>query len=167
MKKKVVGLLVALTVLSLLVSFFIWAHPVRLSHRRQCYEKLKLLGNAIKTYQVENQGQLPQQLSILSNELSNPIFLICPGTGHTPGSFSNVETWSDYILVDWAAIRGTNIVTGDFPIAYDRSIRNHAGDGINVLTADGVVHWDSKGEWLEKFAQEHSYFKLPLFRPSP
>jgi len=137
-------------------------HPLDRYHQAKCNETLKLLGNAIRTYQSDHQGQLPRQLAMLSNELSNPVFLICPGSGHPPGSFTNADSWADYIYVDWTAVRGTNVVPGDYPIAYDRSMSNHGGRGVNVLSVDGFVRWDSKGEWLKKFAAEHPNAKLPM-----
>jgi hypothetical protein len=130
--------------------------------RARCNETLKLLGNAIQTYQGDQEGRMPRQLGVLSNELSNPVFLICSGSGHMPGSFSNADSWADYTLVDWPALLGTNSVPSNYPIAYDRSMGNHGGRGVNVLTVDGLVRWDPKAEGLRKFAAEHPNFKLSV-----
>lgn len=135
-------------------------HPLDRYHQARCSQRLKLLGNAIRTYQSHQQGQLPRQLAVLSNELSNPVFLICPGSGHRPGSFTNADSWADYVYVDWTAVRGTNVVPGDYPMAYDRSMKNHGGRGVNVLSVDGFVRWDSKAEMLKKYAAQHPEAKL-------
>ncbi|HRT10636.1 MAG TPA: hypothetical protein P5233_19820 [Candidatus Paceibacterota bacterium] len=136
--------------------------PFSRYQRARCNETLKLLGNAIQTYQAEQQGRLPRQFSALSNELSNPAFLICPGSGHTPGNFSNADSWADYTLVDWPALLETNSVPTSYPIAYDRSLSNHGGRGVNVLTVDGFVRWDPNAERIKKFAAEHPNFKLSV-----
>jgi hypothetical protein len=128
----------------------------------RCRELLKLIGNAIQTYEADKQGQLPRRLDVLSNELSNTAFLICPGTGHTPGSFSNAHSWADYVLIDWAAMLGTNSVPNTYPMAYDRSMHNHAGRGVNVLTVDGFVRWDPSARSLNKFMQDHPNLSLPI-----
>lgn len=128
----------------------------------RCREALKLLGNAIRTYKVDHEERLPNSLTVLSNELSNPAFLICPGTGHTPASFLNSDSWADYTLVDWPALLGTNSVPSTYPIAYDRSLTNHGGRGVNVLTADGFVHWDPNAQGLKKFVAQHPNFKLSI-----
>jgi prepilin-type processing-associated H-X9-DG protein len=136
--------------------------PLDRYHQAKCKERLRLVGNAIRTYQSEQQGQLPRQFAMLSNELMNPTFLICPGSGHTPLSFTDADSWADYIYVDWSEVGGTNVVPGNYPIAYDRSISYHGGRGVNVLLVDGSVRWDSKGKWLKKFAAEYTNVTLRL-----
>lgn len=136
--------------------------PAYRFERSKCHGDLKLLGNAIQTYQVDHQGQLPTMLTVLSNELSNPAFLICAGSGHKPGSFSDADTWADYSLVNWSMLVGTNPIPSAYPIAYDGSMANHGGRGINVLGVDGFVRWDPMAEGLKKFAAEHPNFKLHL-----
>jgi hypothetical protein len=136
-------------------------HPLERYQRARCNELLKLIGNAVWVYRGEH-GRLPQQFEVLSNELSNPVFLICPGSGHSPGSLTNADSWADYTLIDWSVVLGTNAVPDNYPIAYDRFMSNHAGHGVNVLTVDGFVRWDSNAEWLKKFSAEHPEAKLPM-----
>ncbi len=138
------------------------SQPLYRYQRARCGETLKLLGNAIRTYKADQQGELPHQLTILSNELDNPAFLVCPGSGHEPGSFANADSWTDYTFIDWSVVLGTNPVPGDYPIAYDRFMSNHCSHGINVLTVDGFVRWDPQAEWLRNFAAEHPKFKLRI-----
>ena len=87
--------------------------PIYRYQRVRCRDTLKLLGSAIRTYQGDHQGQLPRQLAVLSNELSNPVFLVCPGSGHSPGSFTNADSWADYTFIDWPVFLGTNAVAND------------------------------------------------------
>lgn len=159
MRKIVLGMLVIVGVLAVGMGMLL----VRPRYQQaRCREALKVLGNAIQTYQVDHGAQLPSALTVLSNELSNPAFLICPGSGHTPGSFSNADSWADYTFVDWPAILGTNSVPSGYPIAYDRSLNSHGGCGIDVLTVDGLVHWEPKAEGVKRFAAEHPSFKLSV-----
>jgi hypothetical protein len=136
-------------------------HPVGRYQRLQCAEKLKALGYAIRVYQTGH-GHLPRQLSVLSNDLLSPSLLICPGSGHAPGSFQNANTWTDYEFMDWALFLGTNTVPGGYPIAYDRSIRSHVGRGVNVVNVNGLVRWDPAAQSLIAFAAEHPEVKLRI-----
>jgi hypothetical protein len=156
--------------ISLIVAMFIggifiasiYLHPVQHYQRAQCREALRLLGNAIQIYGGEHQGQLPRQLTLLSNELSNPAFLVCPGSGHKPGSYADAEIWKDYQMIDWFLVFGTNAVPGNYPIAYDRFMKNHGGEGANVFTVDGVVRWDLHAGGLKRFSIEHPDVHLIL-----
>jgi type II secretory pathway pseudopilin PulG len=131
---------------------------------RNCQHQLQSLGTFLRTYRTENNGRLPSDFGSMNSvdkQLLAPI-LICPGSGHAPGGFTNINSWADYIFVDWLAVLGRNTVPGDYPIAYDRSMSNHCGRGVNVLSVDGIVRWDSNAEWLKTFAAEHPEAKLPL-----
>ena len=157
---------VLLTFGFLIVFSFFLIHLVGRYHQMQCREQLKALGYAIQVYKDDN-GSLPHQLSVLSNELSNPSLLICPGAGRSPGRFANADAWSDYTFIDWSIYLGTNTVPSDYPIAYDRHIRNHGGGGVNVLTVDGFVQWDSEAKLLKGFADEHPNLKLSIPENEP
>jgi hypothetical protein len=149
-----ISLLVAVVVIILI-------HPVSRYQRVRCREQLKALGYAVQVYRSD-QSHLPHQLCVLSSELINPVLLTCPGSRHTPGSFTNADSWADYTFVDWSVVFGTNTVPDNYPIAYDRFMSNHAGHGVNILTVNGFVKWDPNAEWLKKFATEHPDAKLPM-----
>jgi len=162
MSKRTPPVLMAFGVLILVaVLAIIFIHPVSRYQSVRCREQLKTLGYAVQVYQGDH-GHLPRQLSILSNELINPALLVCPGSGHTPGSFTNADSWTDFTFIDWSAVLGTNAVPGDYPIAYDRSISSHGGRGVNVLTVGGFVRWDANTKWLRKFVSEHPKAKLAM-----
>lgn len=42
-----------------------------------------------------------------------------------------------------------------FPIAYDRSIESHGGDGISILLSNGKIIWDQNAIWLGLFFEQH------------
>jgi hypothetical protein len=138
------------------------AHPIYHYQKARCRERLMLLENALTTFRSDHQNQLPHSLGELSNELVLPAFLICPGSRHTPGGFTNADSWADYRFIDWSATLGTNVIPNDFPIIYDRSLNNHGGRGVNVLLANGVVQWDPGAARLRKFAMAHPNANLPL-----
>src|SRR3990172_8864324 len=120
---------------------------------RNCEHQLRSLGAFFLAYPTENNGQLPSDLESLDKVDKELIIriLVCPGTGHAPGGFTNMNSWVDYTFVDWSAILGTNAVPNDYPIVYDRRMSNHNGRGINILMVDGTVEWDSNAKWLKKF----------------
>jgi hypothetical protein len=45
---------------------------------------------------------------------------------------------------------------------YDRTLANHEGRGVNVLTINGKVEWDAGAENLKKFASENPAFDMPV-----
>jgi hypothetical protein len=123
---------------------------------------LKVIGNAVTLYQAENQGRLPRKLEDLAEILGSPRFLICPSTRHVAGGFTNATTWSDYVLVDWPKRSSTNVIPSSYPLVYDRTLANHEGRGVNVLTINGKVEWDAGAENLKKFASENPAFDMPV-----
>ena len=136
-------------------------HPIERYQRYRCKNVLKSLGYASWSYQhAHDQG--PRQLAALSNELVSPLSLVCPSSGHDPGDFTNADGWSDYTLIDWPSHLQTNTVPGNYPLAYDRRVSNHAGRGVNVLRVDGLVVWDADVRWLRAFVAEHPNFGLLL-----
>ncbi len=151
----VVGSLTIAAVIALL-------QPLYHYRRTRCVEVLKVLGDSIHLYQVSHDGQLPRTLTVLSNDLITPLLLMCPGSRNHSGTFDNADSWSDYLVVDWAKWNGTNAVPSEYPIAYDRTLHNHSGHGINVLSADGFVRWDPNAEQLNRFVKEHPQFRLVI-----
>ena len=152
--------LVMLGVLITIAAVFL-IHPISRYQDARCRGALRLLGNAVDVYRVD-QAHLPTRLSVLSNELSNPAFLMCPRTGHPPGNFTNADSWTDYIFLNWEAILGSNSVPSDYPLAYDRRLGNHKGKGVNVLRVDGLAFWDPGAKWLAAFADRHPSFRVPI-----
>ena len=163
MKKFLTGTGIFIVVLTVMVVIL---RPLYFLHRSNCQQNLKNgLGWAIRPDFCDQYGHSPHHLSDLSNVLGNPIFLICPGSGHIPGSFTNADSWSDYTYIDWSIYFGSNNVPDDYPLVYDRYLKNHDGRGINVFLTSGplgIVKWDSHAEWLKKFAAEHPNYKIPI-----
>lgn len=87
--------------------------------------------------------------------------VLCPGRkGSVPGSWRDIEAWSDYTYVYWPS--GRTGTPPDYPLMYDRRLSNHQGKGINIVTVGKKVFWDRNSKWLRKFAQGHPEFNIPL-----
>jgi len=162
MSNRIRNVLIVIGVLSI-IGFLtvILVYPVDRYEQVRCREQLKAIGYAVQVYKSDH-GQLPHQISVLSNELINPDLLICPGSGHTVGNFSKADSWADYTFIDWFTYFGTNSVPTDYPLLYDHSLSDHDGEGINICDANGYVHWDPHAEWLKKFAVRHSNYTIPI-----
>jgi hypothetical protein len=82
------------------------------------------------------------------------------------GSISNLDAGyqRDYYCIDWSKLpHSTNEITfNEYPLAYDRSMTNHNGRGINILMVQGTIMWDANAEWLKIFAAVHPDDKLPI-----
>ena len=57
------------------------------------------------------------------------------------------EFESDYVYWYW-----TNLSTAPLssPWVHDKSIRNHGGEGVNVLLVDGSIFWHGGAQWLHR-----------------
>jgi hypothetical protein len=90
---------------------------------------------------------------------------VCPGPcGNRPlaagESWTNISEWTTYVYVHWAGPYSQ--IPKDYPIMYDKSLKNHQGKGINILMADTSVFWDRDARWLQRFAAEHPEQKIVL-----
>ncbi len=156
-----------LVCLSLLVLLAFWIKNAReRAIQQDCLSNLHAIGFCVRLYLADKDGKYPrnlQQVVDADNSIARaPFLLVCHGTGKLPGAVTNVAAWTDYTFIDWPAVLGTNAVPTNYPVAFDRSLSNHAGHGVCVLTADGLVRWDSNAEWLRKFSAEHPEAKLPM-----
>lgn len=121
-----------------------------------CKQQMHSLWAAIKLYRWENTNQWPTKLEQLDMDLVGGI-LVCPGAkaGAIPGQI-------DYVYVYPMLYHGSNVPSGKCPVLYDRRMSNHGNRGINIMMEDGTVEWDKNGEWLQKFAREHSGARLAI-----
>jgi hypothetical protein len=67
--------------------------PVYQLKKLNCQQILKNGIGLASVYMYRSEhGYWPHQLNDLSNELINPLILVCPGSGHLPGSFTNADS---------------------------------------------------------------------------
>ncbi|MEO7298558.1 MAG: hypothetical protein ABI042_08290 [Verrucomicrobiota bacterium] len=62
--------------------------------RMNCHNNLKNIGMAVNLYSLDNQNMAPKDLLQLTNYLTSPVVLLCPGdtTKTTPKN----ESWSSF-----------------------------------------------------------------------
>lgn len=130
--------------------------------------------NNFRQYRLDHKGHYPLDISVLSQAIeigtrssstSEPlprttILLSCPGVRRRPILIAEANTQSDYIYINWEQFYGTNDVPAEYPIVYDRSLSNHFGRGVNVITFGGGCFWDRGAKWLKQFAADHPSFKV-------
>ena len=174
MKRKSIAVIIFACML-LVAAAAIWlSHERELSRRVDCLSCLRSTGWAFKQYRVDNEGRLPEKLSLMSSDIDDPHLWTCPWDRKRPGSWTNVTEWIDYFYVPWPSVTG---VYTNYPLMYDRRLANHSGKGINVVlveqavnpgipghpeTFHGQIFWDEGAKWLQKFAKEHPDLKMPL-----
>ena len=89
------------------------------------------------------------------------VLLTCKPGAKRSLTTTNAALESDYIYINWEQFFGTNYPP-NYPLMYDRHMRNHWGMGVNVLTTDGRRFWDYRVRWLRDFAQKHPEYELLL-----
>lgn len=108
MKVKTIGILLFCMVLVALL-----AHKVindvgtrmrQNAGRRACQCNLEVIGRGCLAYATQHEGRFPAFLADIATtnasnqQLSDPLLYTCLNR-HPSGSLSNVDTWSDYIIV--------------------------------------------------------------------
>lgn len=136
--------------------------------RAQCQRNLQSIMAAVKEYPYDNNGQLPKSLDeALSNigfgDVEKTARIIrCPGmTRRVTGT--DIGSLTGYYYINWSKWFGaTNSPPASYPLIYDRSLQNHDGKGVNVISVDGQIWWDESAARLRSFAAEHREYQLPL-----
>ena len=59
-----------------------------------CHNNLKIIGLAVKLYSLDNQDMGPKDLLQLTNYLTSPVVLLCPGD--TTKTKPKNESWSSF-----------------------------------------------------------------------
>jgi hypothetical protein len=111
-------------------------------------------------YRQDHDGAFPQRLSdFIPNYFDNPRSFQCGKADQSPESLPSVDAWADYLWAYWPQSTNT---PADYPLAYDKRIQNHHGEGINVVTVGGGAFWDRRCEWLRGFLQRHPERRIPV-----
>ena len=88
-------------------------------------------------YSMENDDKMPSDFQSLKSYAGDaPQLFVCPSTGNTPGDFSDVDSWADYILVP--GLSGSSPVDSIFVFSKPSCYANGGG---NILYLDGSVQW--------------------------
>ena len=59
-----------------------------------CHNNLKIIGQAVELYSLDNQDMGPKDLLQLTNYLTSPVVLLCPGD--TTKTKPKNESWSSF-----------------------------------------------------------------------
>lgn len=139
--------------------------------------KLKLLNvlyNNWVQYRTDHNGNWPNDIVTVAGAFPGMGFVetnlqklawrvSCPGRGKKAGRGPGTDQFfGDYHYVNWSVYFGTNEAPSGFPLFYDKSLANHRGLGVNIITVEGRAFWDFRGHWIKKFAEEHPEYDIPL-----
>jgi hypothetical protein len=113
---------------------FIFA-PKEHGWRPPCMGRLSLLGKCCQMYRIDHGGQNPSCLQDLTPYGNLSKYYVCPDSHKTPGAITNVDAWSDYILVPLPSNAPSET------IQMFCSPSRHRGEGANALYRDGSVSW--------------------------
>jgi len=136
-------------------------------HRTGCMCRLGNIGRGIIMYSLDVKGSFPPNIPCVwgIEGSTGPsglyrTFLLCPGSGTSPGEWADADQWMDYIYIRWPTT--WEQTPSNYPVMYDRRMSHHRGKGIHVLQRDAGVFWDEGAEWLRRFKAEHPEYKITL-----
>jgi hypothetical protein len=142
------GLLIAVVVIVVLCAFgsslfTIFIVPAKMNARRvQCEHTLSALGYACAMYEGDHNGSYPTNWGSITNYAESARLFRCVGVSASPGALESVDEWSDFILVPGLSSNDPF----DTILAYE-PLRNHHGEGGNVLLRNYEVYWRSAKEY--------------------
>jgi prepilin-type processing-associated H-X9-DG protein len=127
--------------------------------RIYCSRQLKDIGYALDEYAKAHDGRLPDDLQqliehqhILSHEFVCPSTNLQRATGPTTREIADNARKPEHCSYIYRGKGLMRPLNAEFVIVYERA-DVHAGDGMNLLFADGNVLWVAKDEvqhWLDK-----------------
>jgi prepilin-type processing-associated H-X9-DG protein len=146
----VVNLLAWTAYFALVIAFMVPAlNNARVAvNQAVCANNMQAVGQAIMLYAQQHRGDLPPDLATLMQQANlSGQTLVCPLTNSTAPTTQQAATAKlDYIYVGQG--RNTNNIDPKTILIYER-LTNHAGQGINVLRADGSVEFVTGPEAYE------------------
>lgn len=149
-----VGILVVL--IGLLRPYFTRGHH-GYHHRASCKSCLRNIGLGCHLYADEHDGAFPDSLEQLVPEfIDNPQVFSCPESPSSWEDFNSgnvTEASSSYRLV--SGLRAD--MPGSFILVYEKTSKNHEGDGRNVCFLDGHVEWwpaGRDGEFTARYIKQ-------------
>lgn len=115
-----------------------------------CKQTLSALGEAIHMY-VQECRDYPLDLETAVKRSDNSrLLLMCPAQGDQLDRAKSGKP-SDYGYIYWdKSERGNDWGSGNYPIAFDKSVANHNAEGVNILYENGNIAWDPGAQRLSK-----------------
>mgnify|MGYP000889433499 CR=1 FL=1 len=139
------AILIAVAIVTLALPFlYVGAVTVGLRAHMDydCRLQLRNLGVALREHAEVHGGHMPNRWSEMTwvgiedvEKTSWPRLFVCPAVGHEPGTWSQVDLWSDYHLIPGCT---TNDPAGT--VLAIEPLSNHK-KGVNVLFVNGSTAW--------------------------
>jgi prepilin-type processing-associated H-X9-DG protein len=107
------------------------------ARRASGMNNLAQIGKASMMYSMDNDEKRPanfQSLKLYTGD--SPRLFVCPATGKQPGAFSDVDSWTDYVLVP--GLTEESPPQSVFVFTHPDCYPNGGG---NILFLDGSVQW--------------------------
>jgi len=111
----------------------------------ECRKNLHEIRNAALEYSQypDNHMKFPPDFqSLFPNYASEPKIFVCPATRHQPGKMTEIDKWTDYVLVP--NLRADD--AGDTVLAFSKK-ECYGGQGGNVLFTDTSIRWCNRDEY--------------------
>ncbi|MCX6921884.1 MAG: hypothetical protein NT154_01505 [Verrucomicrobia bacterium] len=170
----VVVLCIAGSVGALLMGFLFerQLHETKERYTQECPMRLEELKGFMETWASGAGGAYPSDLApvVQAFEKMTPERrrarlhpLLCPESEQDVLEGNIDASKSDYVYLNWQAqLTNGAVVSGDYPMLYDKRLSNHGGRGIYVMKVNGTIIWDAGARWLQSFAASNLSNKIRL-----
>ena len=170
----VMGLCIAGLVGALLTGFHFekQLHETKERYTHECPMRLEEVRGFMQTWALGAGNAYPSDLGpvVLAFENMTPERrrarlhpLLCPGSEQDVSQGNIDASKSDYVYLNWQT-RVTNgaVMSGDYPMLYDKRLSNHGGRGVYVMKVNGTVLWDAGARWLQSFTASNVSYEIKL-----
>lgn len=130
--------------------------------RASCMSNLSQIGRACVMYSMDHNDALPTSFSQLQTAEAPPKVFVCPLSKHKPGNLSEVDQWTDYVLVT----NQTAASPAETIVAYCKP-ENHKGNGCNILLNDGSVIWSKTEDFSNLTVNVKAHSRINEEKPEP
>lgn len=178
-RSRIVALLIVSGLAAVLLCSFMFSsgRSYRISHRVQCANNMRQIGQAIAMYANDHNDQFPDDVkTILETEDLTAAVFVCPSTNDQPAPAGPTTQATAAGLLQPGHLsyvylgKGltSHSATDDTVLLYE-PLSNHEGAGMNVLFGDFHVEWLPAAEAatiLKQVAGKRRPVRYPLTQPS-
>ena len=115
----------------------------RYGQKKSCLNTIRCLSCVCINYSSDNEDRYPNTWSETKRYTAGitKVF-ICPATDHVSGKYSDVDSWTDYILIPGK----TKNDPATTVLIYE-PLSNHGGKGGHVMYVNGFIKWYRSEEY--------------------